>query len=328
MWSDSEMDNSRSPGVAGGPKLVVVAGPTAVGKSDLSLGLARALDAEIVNADSMQLYKGMDIGTAKLPESEREGIEHHLLDIWSIADEASVSEYQRLARAQIKAIHARDKSALLVGGSGLYINAVIDNLDFPGTDPELREQLYAELESVGPEPLYDRLKERDPKAAESMEPNNARRIIRALEVIQITGQPYTAKLPRADRHFDCTVIGLRRDRGDLDGRIERRIDQMWRDGLLDEIAELREQGLDAAPTASKALGYAQGAAQLRGELAEEAAKIETATATRRFARRQLSWFNRDPKMTWLDVSDESGERTVGELLELALGVVDQREQTP
>lgn len=310
------------------PRLVVVAGPTAVGKSDLALGLAHELDAEVINADSMQLYKGMDIGTAKLPAGEREGIPHHLLDIWSIETEANVSEYQRLARAQVEELHAAGKSAVLVGGSGLYINAVIDNLEFPGTDAGLRESLYAELESTGPEPLYQRLQELDPEAAELMEPNNARRIIRALEVIEITGKPYTAKLPRANRHFACTVIGLDRDRSDLDERIERRIDQMWHEGLLDEIAELRELGLDTAPTASKALGYAQGIAQLRGELTEAEAKTDTATATRRFARRQLSWFRRDPEMTWLNVSVDNAELAADQLLEQALGVVDQSTPTP
>lgn len=307
------------------PQLVVVAGPTAVGKSDLALGLAKELDAEIINADSMQLYRGMDIGTAKLSESERAGIPHHLLDIWPIDYEANVSEYQRIAREQVESLHAAGKSAVLVGGSGLYINAVIDNLEFPGTDPALRDSLYAEFETHGPEPLYQRLQEIDPAAAASMEPNNARRIIRALEVIEITGKPYTAKLPRSNRHFECTVIGLTRDRADLDRRIETRIDQMWESGLLGEIAALREQGLDTAPTASKALGYAQGIAQLCGEFTEREAKTETATATRRFARRQLSWFRRDPSMTWLDISEIGSEER---LLATALALVDRPSGTP
>lgn len=315
------------------PRLVVVAGPTAVGKSDLALDLARELGAEIINADSMQLYQGMDIGTAKLSDSEREGIPHHLLDIWPIEHEANVSEYQQLARAQVEQLHRAGKSAVLVGGSGLYINAVIDNLEFPGTDQVLREQLYRELEATGPAPLYSRLQELDPKAAASMEPNNARRIIRALEVIEITGKPYTAKLPRANRHFACTVIGLTRDRVDLDQRIETRVEQMWANGLLAEIAHLREQGLDSAPTAAKALGYAQGIAQLRGELSEDAAKTDTATATRRFARRQLSWFRRDPQLSWLEISpggQEAGQgaSSGGQLLDQAMAVIDQEAQTP
>ena len=317
--------NARS---SNGPRLVVVAGPTAVGKSDLALSLARELNGEVVNADSMQLYRGMDIGTAKLSEVERAGVKHHLLDVWSIDVEANVSEYQRLARAQIKALHAAGKSAILVGGSGLYINAVIDKLEFPGTDSSLREGLYAELEADGPEPLFRRLEEVDPAAAASMEPNNARRIIRALEVIEITGKPYTATLPRADRYFECCVIGLNRDRGDLDLRIEARIDQMWNSGLLDEIVELRDQGLDTAPTASKALGYSQGIAQLRGELTEHEAKTLTATGTRRFARRQLSWFRRDPKMTWLEVAAESGPKAHETLFQRAMAVVEQGAPTP
>jgi tRNA dimethylallyltransferase len=283
--------------------VIAIVGPTAAGKSGLSLRLARLLDGEVVNADSMQLYRGMDIGTAKLPPDQREGVPHHLLDIWDVTAAANVAEYQRLARRAIDAIHARGKLPIVVGGSGLYVRAVIDNLDFPGTDPEVRERLELELAEVGPGAMHARLARLDPAAAGSILPGNGRRIVRALEVLELSGRPFSATLPGYEAVYDAVQIGVDLPRARLDERIAARVAGMWRDGLVAEVAGLAEAGLRDGRTASRALGYAQVLRFLDGHWPEEAAAAETVKATRRFARRQLSWFRRDPRITWLPADE-------------------------
>ena len=279
--------------------VIAVVGPTAAGKSDLSLALARALDGEVVNADSMQLYQGMDIGTAKLTPAERDGIPHHLLDIWPVTQAASVSEYQFLARAAIAHIQHRDRTAILVGGSALYVRAAIDNMQFPGTDPDLRASLEAELERTGPAELHARLSGLDPAAAAAILPSNGRRIVRALEVIQISGRPFTATLPEYESVFPAIQVGVTLDRAELDRRVADRVDRMWQQGLVGEVRDLAARGLRDGRTASRALGYAQVLRFLDGEWTEAEAAAQTAQATRRFVRRQESWFRRDPRVIWL-----------------------------
>jgi tRNA dimethylallyltransferase len=284
------------------PLAVAVVGPTATGKSALGLALAHALAGEIVNADSMQLYRGMDIGTAKLPIGQREGVAHHALDIWDVTEPASVAVYQGLARAAIDDIARRGRMPLLVGGSGLYVRAVLDEFDFPGTDPRLRSALEAELAERGPGPLYARLRERDPAAAARILPSNGRRIVRALEVIALTGQPFTAALPDPRPVYDAVQVGLDLDPDALDERIARRVDAMWAAGLVEEVRALEAVGLRRGVTASRALGYQQVLRFLAGECTEADAYAETVRATRRFVRRQRSWFRRDPRIRWLDAA--------------------------
>ncbi|MEO3774322.1 tRNA (adenosine(37)-N6)-dimethylallyltransferase MiaA [Micromonospora sp. B9E7] len=280
--------------------VVAVVGPTAAGKSALSIALAHALDGEVVNADSMQLYRGMDIGTAKLTLAERDGVPHHLLDIWEVTEPASVAEYQRLARAAVDDILSRGRVPLLVGGSGLYVRAVLERFEFPGTDAVLRERLERELAEVGPAPLYARLRAADPAAAEGILPGNGRRIVRALEVIELTGAPFTASLPQPTPYYPSVQLGVDLDTGLLDERIALRVDRMWADGLVPETRELVGRGLPEGRTASRALGYQQVLRMLAGELTESEAHDETVRATRRFVRRQRSWFRRDPRIHWLD----------------------------
>jgi tRNA dimethylallyltransferase len=280
-----------------------VVGPTAAGKSALSLALAHALGGEVVNADSMQLYRGMDIGTAKLTADEREGVPHHVLDVWDVTEPASVAEYQSLARAAVEDIAARGRVPLLVGGSGLYLRAVLEEFEFPGTDPAIRERLAAELAESGVAPLFDRLRALDPAAAERILPSNGRRIVRALEVIELTGAPFTAALPDPVPYYPAVQIGVDREPAALDQRIADRVELMWAAGLVAEVHGLA--GLRDGRTASRALGYQQALAQLDGELTEEQAKEETVRATRRFVRRQRSWFRRDPRIVWLDGSSGS-----------------------
>ena len=297
--------------------LIAVVGATATGKSDLAAGLARALDGEVVNADSMQLYRGMDIGTAKLPAAERQGIPHHLLDVWDVTRTASVAEYQALAARVIDDIEARGKVPVLAGGSGLYIRAALGDLDFPGTDEEVRERLEAELAAAGPAPLYARLAERDPAAAAAILPSNGRRIVRALEVIELSGRPFSATLPDYDSGRPAVQIGLRLPRPELDRRIEARVDRMWRRGFEAEVRGLEGAGLRAGKTASRALGYQQMLRYLDGDWTLDQARAETVRATRRFARRQESWFRRDPRITWLSAAPDAGE-----LPTRALSVID------
>ncbi|MEZ0069227.1 tRNA dimethylallyltransferase [Streptacidiphilus sp. MAP12-20] len=283
-----------------GPRVIAVVGATAVGKSDLGVAIAQHLGGEVVNTDSMQLYRGMDIGTAKLTLAEREGVPHHLLDIWDVTEAASVAEYQRLAREAIDALVAQGRTPVLVGGSGLYVRAAIDELDFPGTDPEVRARLEAELEAEGSGALHARLAAVDPEAAQAILPSNGRRIVRALEVVEITGLPFTANLPGHESVYDAVQIGVRLPRPELDERIALRVDRMWEAGLLDEVDALAAQGLREGRTAARALGYQQALAQLDGVYDETEARAETVRATRRFARRQESWFRRDPRVHWLD----------------------------
>ncbi|MDN3292706.1 tRNA (adenosine(37)-N6)-dimethylallyltransferase MiaA [Streptomyces ficellus] len=281
------------------PRVIAVVGPTAAGKSDLGVHLAQRLGGEVVNADSMQLYRGMDIGTAKLTPEERGGIPHHLLDIWDVTETASVAEYQRLARAEIDRLLAAGRTPVLVGGSGLYVRGAIDALEFPGTDPVVRARLEDELEARGSGVLHARLAAADPQAAHAILPSNGRRIVRALEVIEITGKPFTANLPGHDSVYDTLQIGVDVERPELDDRITARVDRMWAAGLVDEVRELEARGLREGRTASRALGYQQVLAALAGECTEEEARAETVRATKRFARRQDSWFRRDPRVHWL-----------------------------
>jgi tRNA dimethylallyltransferase len=282
------------------PGVVAVVGPTATGKTALSLALAHALGGEVVNADSMQLYRGMDVGTAKLPPDEREGVPHHVLDLWDVTFPASVAEYQEAARAAVEDIAARGRVPLLVGGSGLYVRAVLEDFEFPGTDPAIRERWEAELAEAGPARLHERLRAADPEAAAKILPSNGRRIVRALEVIEMTGAPFTAALPEPRPYYDAVQIGVDRETGELDQRIADRVDLMWAGGLIEEVRVLDRAGLREGRTASRALGYQQALAQLDGKLTEAEAREETVRATRRFVRRQRSWFRRDPRVTWLD----------------------------
>ncbi|HXP20897.1 MAG TPA: tRNA (adenosine(37)-N6)-dimethylallyltransferase MiaA [Streptosporangiaceae bacterium] len=284
-------------------QVIAIVGPTAAGKSELSLRLARELDGEVVNADSMQLYRGMDIGTGKLAIGDRCGVPHHLLDIWDVTEPASVSEYQRLARRAIADILARGRTPILAGGSGLYVRAAIDNLQFPGTDPAVRARLEQELAIVGPAVLHGRLASADPAAAAAILPGNGRRIVRALEVIELSGRPFTATLPDYASVLPTTQLGLDVPRAELDRWIAARVSRMWQDGLVDEVRRLITAGLRSGRTASRALGYAQVLRRLDGEWTEPEARDQTIRATRRFARRQESWFRRDPRVRWLPAAE-------------------------
>ena len=277
--------------------MLAVVGPTAAGKSDLGIALAQAVGGEVVNADSMQLYRGMDVGTAKLPPEERGGVPHHLLDVWDVTRTATAAEYQRLCREVVDDLLARGVTPVLVGGSGLYLRAALDELDFPGTDPQLRAALETDLERDGPLALHDRLKALDPAAAARMEPTNGRRIVRALEVVTLTGS-MPGQMTSYGEHYPATYVGV--DRPDLAERIEVRVDRMWEAGLVDEVRRLETEGLRHGVTASRALGYAQVLAALDGRWDEQQARGLTVTATRRFARRQRAWFRRDPRIAWLD----------------------------
>lgn len=282
-------------------RLVTIVGPTAAGKSDLAIGLAMALgNAEIVNVDSMQIYRGMDIGTAKLSPAQRAGIRHHLLDILDIMTPATVAEFQGWARQAIEDCRGRGVVPILVGGSALYIRAVLDKFEFPGTDPKIRARWDAALADRGPEALHAELSSRDPDAGEAILPTNGRRIVRALEVLELTGKPYAATLPAHEYAFDdVTVIGIDVPREILNERIARRVDLMWEQGLVDEVRALRDQGLEAGRTASRALGYAQVLDFLNGRITEDEAREATVTGTRRFARRQDQWFRKDDRIRWI-----------------------------
>ncbi|WP_336052869.1 tRNA (adenosine(37)-N6)-dimethylallyltransferase MiaA [Streptomyces sp. CA2R101] len=298
------------------PRVIAVVGPTAAGKSDLGVALAQHVGGEVINADSMQLYRGMDIGTAKLTPEEQQGVPHRLLDIWDVTCAASVAEYQRLARAEIDRLLAEGRTPVLVGGSGLYVRGAIDALDFPGTDPEVRARLEAELAARGSGPLHARLAAADPEAGRAILASNGRRIVRALEVIEITGRPFTANLPGHEAVYDTLQIGVDVARPELDERIARRVDRMWEAGLVDEVRRLEGQGLREGRTASRALGYQQVLAQLAGECTEQEARDETVRATKRFARRQDSWFRRDPRVHWLSGAAEHRAELPGQALAL------------
>ncbi|GAA3599669.1 tRNA (adenosine(37)-N6)-dimethylallyltransferase MiaA [Kribbella ginsengisoli] len=285
--------------------VVAVVGPTAAGKSDLSVALCKQLPdesgtGEVVNADAMQVYRGMDVGTAKITVAERSGVPHHLLDILDVTQTATVAEFQQLARSAIDDCLRRQVVPVLAGGSALYVRAILDDFEFPGTDPVLRERLEAELEEHGSGALHQRLAEVDPAAAAQILPSNGRRIVRALEVIEITGGPYVATLPEHTYVYPGAVqLGLDVPRPVLDERIDRRVDRMFDNGFVDEVEDLLGKGLLDGRTANRALGYSQVIALLRGELSETEARQRTAQATRRFARRQDSWFRKDPRITWL-----------------------------
>lgn len=314
--------------------MVAVVGPTAVGKSDLAVRLARELAGEVVNADSMQLYRGMDVGTAKLSGAERAGVPHHLLDVLDVTETASVAAYQRQAREVMDGLRAVGRPPVLVGGSGLYVRAALDEMEFPGTDPAVRSRLEEELRRTGPGPLHDRLAELDSRAAEGILPSNGRRVVRALEVMEITGRRFSATLPEHRSYYPTVWLGLRMPRPQLDARIERRVRQMWRDGLVEEVSALQRRRIREGRTASRALGYQQVLAYLAGECTEQQAYDATVRATRRFARRQESWFRRDPRVHVLDVGegdddgdvdDTAGTRssTLDELTGLALQLLHQ-----
>lgn len=285
--------------------LIVVVGATATGKSDLALDLAAALDGEIVNADASQLYRGMDVGTAKTPREQRRGIPHHQLDVLDITDTASVAAFQTHARADIDAIQSRGRIPILVGGSGLYVKAVIDPLEFPGTDPALRARIEQHAQQVGPAALHDELAAADPAAAAAILPSNLRRVVRALEVIQLTGRPFSATLPREDYVRDTVQLGLRRATPLLDERIDTRIQLMLDAGWLAEVRRLAERGLREGRTARTALGYNQLLDVLDGRLDLDGAAEQIASATRAFARRQIKWFRRDQRIHWFDPDEQS-----------------------
>jgi len=282
-------------------KLLVVCGATATGKSQLAIALAHQFNGEIVNADSMQIYRGMDIGTAKLSPEEREGVAHHLLDVLDVNQDSTVAWFQSAARAAITDIHARGKSAIVVGGTGLYIKSILDELNFPDTDPEVRKKLEKELEDIGLNALFERLEKLDPAAAIAIDRANARRVIRALEVIEITGKPFTANLPRdaSTRYPDARQFGLVMDREKLDERISARVDRMWDEGFVAEVETLLQRGLTDARTAQLALGYSQIIAYLDGKMSQDEAREDTKRATRQYARRQETWFSRDERITWI-----------------------------
>lgn len=312
--------------MTGGPgRLVVIAGPTATGKTDLALTVAERLaerggafaGAEIINADSMQLYRGMDIGTAKTPPSERRGIPHHQFDVLDVTETASVAAYQDVTRGLVERVLARGRIPLLVGGSGLYIQAVVDDIAFPPTDPAVRSRLEAEAAEVGAEVLFARLSAADPAAATVIDPRNERRIVRALEVIELTGRPFSATLPRPGRpRFDARLIRVDRPNVELDERIERRVRAMVEQGFLDEVRDLERHGLRDGFTARRALGYPQMLAVLDGTSDVESAIVATAAATRRFVRRQRSWFNRDHRLIDIDP-------TASDAVDQVLRIVDE-----
>jgi tRNA dimethylallyltransferase len=283
------------------PPVIAVVGPTGSGKSDLAVNLALALDGEVINADAMQFYRGMDIGTAKITTAERRGVPHHLLDILDVTQEASVSDFQQQARSLIGDIHARGKRAILAGGSGLYVRAALDVLEFPGTDPKLRARLEADHIRLGTPALLDRLRALDPVSADRV--SDARRIIRALEVHELTGRPFSSFMPRREYYQPAVQVGLSVDREVLRERLAVRVHRMVESGLLEEVRMLDARGLRQGKTASRALGYSQFLRVIDGTSTIEQAAEETIVATRQFARRQLTWFRADPRITWLDWQD-------------------------
>jgi tRNA dimethylallyltransferase len=282
-------------------KVIAIVGPTAVGKTALSLEIAEKFSAEIINADAMQIYKGMDIGTAKLPLSQRRGILHHQIDVLDPIDEANVSQYQKQTREIINDLLNRKVQPILVGGSGLYVNSVLEDLEFPGTNLEVRAKYEEILDEQGVEVLYEMLEQIDPNAAKNILPSNARKIVRALEVNEFTGKAFNAKLPEPSPIFSDVRIALDMPRDLLDKRISDRVHQMFEDGFVDEVKSL-EKNLRLGKTAFRALGYSQVLSLLAGEIIEDEAITLTINATKKFARRQLSWFRRDPLIHWLDAT--------------------------
>ncbi len=294
--------------------LIIICGATATGKSDLAVSLAKEINAEVVNADSMQLYKGMDIGTAKLTTAERNGIAHHLIDILDIEDDANVAWYQQIAREKIDQILSSGKSVVVVGGTGLYIKEILDDLNFPDTDPIVRQKITDEAERLGNDVMHERLAKLDPAASLAIPKENIRRVIRALEVIELTGKPFTANLPRQEssKYPDAKQFGLVLDRENLDEKIDKRVEDMWTKGFAREVSILMTQGLEQAGTAKKALGYIQIMNYLNGESDEAFAKEETKRVTRAYARRQETWFSKDERIKWL--APESNSARLEKLL--------------
>ena len=299
--------------------VVAVVGATATGKSDLGVALAGELGGEVVNADASQLYRGMDIGTAKLGVAQRHGIPHHQLDVLDVREEASVAAYQATARGDLAAIRGRGAVPVVVGGSGLYVRALLDRLEIPPTDPGVRSRWEGELARVGPEALHELLAARDPLAARSIEPRNGRRMVRALEVIELTGRPFSATLPTRELLEPTVILGLRTERPVLDERIATRAARMWDRGLLEEVRELERAGLREGRTAPRAVGYAQALRQLDGELTRQEAVEDTVVATRRLARRQERWFGPDPRIRWLDAELPAPQLLARALAEVAAG---------
>ena len=281
--------------------LTVICGATATGKSELAVALAKELNAEVVNADSMQVYKGMDIGTAKLTMAQRDAVLHHVIDVLDITEEANVSWYQQIARDKIDELITAGKSVVVVGGTGLYIKAILDDLNFPDTDPQVRDKITEQADQLGNEIMHGKLAKLDPAAALAIPKENIRRVIRALEVIELTGKPFTANLPRQEssKYPNAKQFGLVLDRSNLDEKIDQRVEDMWAKGFAREVSLLMTQGLEQATTAKKALGYSQIMNYLNGECDEEFAKQETKRVTRAYARRQETWFSRDDRIKWL-----------------------------
>jgi tRNA dimethylallyltransferase len=298
------------PSSLGGHSLIAVVGPTGTGKSDLAIGIAQALiqsgqPAEIINCDAMQFYRGMDIGTAKLPIDERGGIPHHLIDHLAITDESTAADYQQLARPLIEDLQGRGVVPIMVGGSMLYIAAVLNDFEFPGTDPALREQLEADLEREGALAMHAKLAAIDPVAASRIIPQHGRRSVRAIEIVTMTGKPFAAALPDVPVEWQPSLqIGLNGPREDLVERLNLRVRKMWQQGLVAEVENLLQHGLRNAKTAKRAIGYAQALAQLDGEITEAVAIADTVRLTQKYARRQMSWFRRDQRINWLDYQDE------------------------
>jgi len=281
--------------------LTVICGATATGKSELAVALAKEINADVINADSMQVYKGMDIGTAKLTITQRDGVIHHLIDVLDISEEANVSWYQQLARDKIDELISLGKSVVVVGGTGLYIKAILDDLNFPDTDPQVRDKITEQADQLGNEIMHGKLAKLDPAAALAIPKENIRRVIRALEVIELTGKPFTANLPRQEssKYPKAKQFGLALDRNNLDEKIDQRVEDMWAKGFAREVSLLMTQGLEQATTAKKALGYSQIMSYLNGECDEDFAKQETKRVTRAYARRQETWFSRDDRIKWL-----------------------------
>ena len=294
--------------------LIIICGATATGKSDLAVSLAKEINAEVVNADSMQVYKGMDIGTAKLTNEERGGVAHHLIDVLDIKDEANVAWYQQIAREKIDQILSTGKSVVVVGGTGLYIKAILDDLNFPDTDPAVRQKITEEAERLGNDVMHERLAKLDPAASLAIPKENIRRVIRALEVIELTGKPFTANLPRQEssKYPAAKQFGLVLDRENLDEKIDKRVEDMWAKGFAREVSILMTQGLEQSGTAKKALGYMQIMNYLNGESDEAFAKEETKRVTRAYARRQETWFSKDERIKWL--APESNSARLEKLL--------------
>jgi tRNA dimethylallyltransferase len=307
-------------------KLIAVVGPTGAGKSDLGLSIVEQIvaaggKAEIVNSDSMQFYRGMDIGTAKLSFTERRGVQHHLLDWLEITDESTAAEYQAVARPLIEDLQSKGITPVLVGGSMLYVAAVLNNFEFPARDADLRLQLEADLEEFGPHEMHRRLKELDPIAASRIIPQNGRRSVRAIEIVTLTGEPFAAALPEEPENWQPILeIGVNGPREDLVQRLESRVNKMWQQGLVQEAESLIPFGIRDGKTSSRAIGYSQALAQIDGEFTDQEAIADTVRLTQKYARRQMSWFKRDERINWLDYQDAQMNHKAAELVSNWLGL--------